>query len=191
MVALFAASRFKRSCANDADGLRKYPAGFGTIGRGSQSGPVTPLRACGGGNGRDSRLRGARAGLGRVGLQHLLPIVERDLADRRWPGRDAGIVEQEVDPPEAGRRVSEQARTEASSVTSQVAAARVPPPSARTASSGSRRRPATRTFQPASARAKAAARPTPLPPPVTIALPVTPLLKCIDIRLQSALRFGF
>src|SRR4051812_48173531 len=88
--------------------------------------------------------------------------------------------------PNRAAAAANSARTEASSVTSHNSAASVSPPSAQAVSSASRRRPAIMTCQPAFASARAVARPTPLPPPVTIALPIIDWLETrADSRAQG------
>ena len=102
-----------------------------------------------------------------------LPLLDRQLLERDRRRAGAGVVEQQVEAAERrlGRREQRLDRGRVGDVgrdgESAVGAARRPPRAL--PRSASARRPARATWQPAFSRARAVARPMPLPAPVTMA----------------------
>ena len=111
---------------------------------------------------------------GEVGVDRGLPFVERQIFERHRGCADAGVVEQQIEPAECLLDAcANSALIEAGSAMSAGTARLLPPafaPSAATSSSLSLRRPASTTVKPAFISASAAARPTPVPAPVTSAI---------------------
>jgi hypothetical protein len=94
------------------------------------------------------------------------PLLGRQLLERRAGDVGAGVVEQQVEPPNSRFSFAKASATEAGSATSAGSTSvRAPRHIPAVSSSASARRPSSATVQPSSASAIAEARPTPEPPP--------------------------
>jgi hypothetical protein len=104
---------------------------------------------------------GAEEHAGDVGLAQPQPVVDRDLVDGLAGQRDAGVVEQEVQPAPGGRSTA--AKAASTSAGSPTSAVRISAPGAPAAvsTSGASRRPEKCHLPARRQKARAVARPMP------------------------------